>query len=111
MQLFLFLKWYNICVRGVVIIGKTLNNIENIFIALGVSVGLNQIESILGIIILIFQFLLLTMKFFTKIKMRSEKLEDAIKNSNYEEVEDIIKDMQQDLKDYENEVKVLDNAD
>ena len=87
-----------------------MNTIENVFIALGVSVGLQQVESILGIIILVIQFLILTMKFFTKIKMRYEELEDAIDNGNFEEVQDVLEDVKEDIEDYRESVKGIDNG-
>lgn len=68
-----------------------LNNLENALIVLGASFGLAQIETILGIIILVFQIGLIIFKGVMKVK-------DAIEKEEYENIDDYIEDTIEDLK-------------
>lgn len=42
--------------------------------------------------------------------MRYEELEDAIDNGNFEEVQDVLEDVKEDIEDYRESVKGIDNG-
>ena len=42
--------------------------------------------------------------------MRYEELEDAIDNGNVEEVQDVLEDVKEDVEDYRDNIKGLDNG-
>lgn len=65
---------------------------ENVSIVFGVTIGIAQIESILGIIILVFQIVLIIYKFVRTIINR-------IKNKDYDGIEEDIKDTTEQLKE------------
>lgn len=88
---------------------KTLNTIENVSIALGVGVGVNQIESILGIVLLVFQIILLSCKLFTKMKIRIEELDTALTNGEYDVVDDILDNIKENVEDFVDDVKEVTN--
>lgn len=91
---------------------KTLNTIENISIALGVSVGINQIESVLGIILLVFQIILLTCKLFTKLKVRIKEIDTALTTGDLDVVDDILEDVEEHIENYVEDVKeIINNGD
>ena len=71
---------------------KQLNIIEDGLIVFGVTIGLTQIQTILGIIILVFQILLIMTKGIIKIV-------DAIKKKNLEDVEKIVDETKQEIDD------------
>lgn len=75
-----------------------LDKLENGLILIGASVGLAQIETILGVIILVCQIVLIIYKGVVKIYT-------AIKDKNYDTIDDTIKDTIDDLKDLEKEDK------
>ena len=64
---------------------KTSNLLEDVSIVFGVTIGLAQIETILGIIILSFQILLIGYKMIRNI------IKD-VKNRDYDSIEEDIKD-------------------
>ena len=69
---------------------NTTNILEDISIVFGVTIGIAQIESILGIIILVFQIILILYKFVRTIINR-------IKNKDYDGIEKDIKDTTEQL--------------
>ena len=73
-----------------------LNKLENVLIFLGTSLGLAQIETILGIIILVFQIGLIIYKAIVGII-------DLVKKEEYDKIDDTIEDVIEDLKDLEKE--------
>lgn len=72
------------------------DKLENITIALGTAIGLSQIQTILGIIVLGFQVLLIIYKVFNKIRKR-------IANKEYDKIEE-------DLEEAKNELEKLKNS-
>lgn len=91
---------------------KTLNTIENVSIALGVSVGINQIESVLGIILLVFQIILLTCKLFTKLKVKIKEIDTALTAGDLNVVDDILEDVEEHIENYVEDVKeIINNGD
>lgn len=68
------------------------DKLENGLIILNSFIGLNNIETILGVSLLTFQLLLLLIKIITKIYIK-------IKNKDYQ---GIIEDVENDIKDIEN---------
>ena len=75
-----------------------LDKLENGLILIGASVGLAQIETILGVIILVCQIVLIIYKGVVKIY-------NDIKDKNYDTIDATIKDTIDDLKDLEKEDK------
>ena len=71
---------------------KHINVLEDVLIAGGIAISLPQIESILGIIILSVQVILILYKAIRKII-------DAVKKKNYDEIENTLKETQDQLED------------
>ena len=71
---------------------KSLNIIENISIALGISLSLTQIQTIMGIVLLAFQIGLILTKVIIKLvqHVKAGKLDEAVKD---------IEDAQEEIKD------------
>ena len=71
---------------------KSLNIIENISIALGISLSLTQIQTIMGIVLLAFQIGLILTKVIIKLvqHIKAGKLDEAVKD---------IEDAQEEIKD------------
>ena len=70
---------------------NTLNVIEDVSIGLGVTIGIAQIETILGIIVLVFQIILIIYKCIMKIV-------EHVKSKNLKEIEN---DLQETIDDLE----------
>lgn len=68
-----------------------LDKLENLSIVLGSLIGLSNIEDILGIIILVFQIILILYKVIKKVI-------DKIKNKEYNELEEEVEKAIEDLK-------------
>lgn len=78
---------------------NTLSNvIDSVLIVLGLSVGLETIESVLGIIILCIQIIWILSKLGIKIYKH-------IKDGNIEELDDDLKDGIDELKDFKDSIK------
>lgn len=75
-----------------------INAIDSVLIVLGVGVGLDTIESLLGIIILVIQILWILSKFAIRIYHN-------IKNKNYDDVDDALKDSIDELDTLKNNIK------
>lgn len=75
-----------------------LDTIENVFVGVGVAFGIDQIETILGIIILGFQIIVILTKWIIK-------LVDKIKNKKYEEIPNDTKEAIEELKDLKDKVE------
>lgn len=73
-----------------------LNKLENGLIILGASFGLAQIETILGIVILLFQIGLIIYKGIINVK-------NSIEKEEYDKIDDTIEDVIEDLKELEKE--------
>jgi uncharacterized membrane protein len=73
------------------------DKIENGSIFLGTFIGLSQIETILGIIILCFQILIILIKF-------GKKLYSKIKSKNYSDIEKDVEDTLNDLNDLKDKI-------
>ena len=73
-----------------------LNKLENGLIILGASFGLAQIETILGIVILLFQIALIIYKGIINVK-------NSIEKEEYDKIDDNIEDVIEDLKELEKE--------
>ena len=71
---------------------KHINVLEDVLIAGGVAISLPMIESILGIIILSVQVCLILWK-------AGKKIYEAIKNKKYDEIDDTLKETQDQLED------------
>ena len=71
---------------------KHINVLEDVLIAGGVAISLPMIESILGIIILSVQVCLILWK-------AGKKIYQAIKNKKYDEIDDTLKETQDQLGD------------
>ena len=71
---------------------KHINVLEDVLIAGGVAISLPMIESILGIIILSVQVCLILWK-------AGKKIYQAIKNKKYDEIENTLKETQDQLED------------
>lgn len=71
---------------------KHINVLEDVLIAGGVAISLPMIESILGIIILSVQVCLILWK-------AGKKIYQAIKNKKYDEIDDTLKETQDQLED------------
>ena len=71
---------------------KHINVLEDVLIAGGVAISLPMIESILGIIILSVQVFLILWK-------AGKKIYQAIKNKKYDEIDDTLKETQDQLED------------
>ena len=69
-----------------------LDKLENALVLVGSYIGLSQIESILGIVILSFQVVLVLYKM-------GYKLYEKIKNKKFDEVDDVIKEGVDELED------------
>ena len=69
-----------------------LDKLENVLLLVGSYLGLSQIESILGIVILSFQVVLVLYKM-------GYKLYEKIKNKKFDEVDDVIKEGVDELED------------
>lgn len=69
-----------------------LDKLENALLLVGSYLGLSQIESILGIVILSFQVVLVLYKM-------GYKLYEKIKNKKFDEVDDVIKEGVDELED------------
>lgn len=70
---------------------KHLNVIEDVLIGAGVGVALIDIQTILGIILLVVQLSLLLFKLITKIL-------NGIKNKDSKEIETALKDAEEEIK-------------
>ena len=71
---------------------KHINVLEDVLIAGGVAISLPMIESILGIIILSVQVCLILWK-------AGKKIYEAIKKKKYDEIENTLKETQDQLED------------
>lgn len=81
---------------------KTLESIENGTIILGSALGLQQIDSILGIALLVFQLILIITKCVIMVvdKMKKGKVKEAIKviDDTKNELNDFIKNEEKEAK-------------
>lgn len=68
------------------------DKLENALVLVGSYIGLSQIESILGIVILSFQVVLVLYKM-------GYKIYEKIKNKKFDEVDDVIKEGVDELED------------
>lgn len=66
-------------------------------IVLGVGLGLTDVQNILCIILLSCQVLLIMVKAITKIYLK-------VKNGKLEEIEEVINDTKEELKDFDNKL-------
>lgn len=82
---------------------KHLNRIENLTVAIGTALGLSQIETILGIIILCFQLVIILYKGIYLIVKH-------IKNKNFGAVIDDLENISESLDDIKKEVKGDENG-
>lgn len=73
-----------------------IDKIENLSVVIGTAIGISQIQSILGIIILSFQILLIVMKFVKKIYKR-------IKCKDFEDIDKDLEETINDLTNLKNE--------
>lgn len=84
---------------------KLLDYGENVLIAIGLTFGISQVESVIGIIVLVCQLLLILLKyvplFYTKVKVLISKL----KNGDVEGIEDVCDDLKEDVENLVEEVK------
>lgn len=69
-----------------------LNNFENALMVLNTYIGLQNIKDLMGVIILVFQFVLLLIKIILLVK-------EKIKNKKYNEIDDVVKDNLDELGD------------
>lgn len=69
-----------------------LNNFENTLMVLNTYIGLQNIKDLMGVIILVFQFMLLLIKIILLVK-------EKIKNKKYNEIDDVIKNNIDELGD------------
>ena len=69
-----------------------LNNFENVLMVLNTYIGLQNIKDLMGVIILVFQFVLLLIKIILLVK-------EKIKNKKYNEIDDVVKDNLDELGD------------
>lgn len=84
---------------------KLLDYMENGLIAIGLTFGISQVESVIGIIVLVCQLLLILLKyvplFYGKVKVLISKL----KNGDVEGLEDVCNDLKEDVENLVDEVK------
>ena len=84
---------------------KLLDYGENVLIAIGLTFGISQMESVIGIIVLVCQLLLILLKyvplFYTKVKVLISKL----KNGDVKGIEDVCNDLKEDVENLVDEVK------
>lgn len=84
---------------------KLLDYMENGLIAIGLTFGISQVESVIGIIVLVCQLLLILLKyvplFYTKVKVLISKL----KNGDVKGIKDVCNDLQEDVENLVDEVK------
>ena len=71
---------------------NVINTIDNVLIIMGVSIGLQEIESIIGIVLLCVQLLWILSKIIIKIY-------NNIKNNEYDQIPEDIKETIEELKD------------
>lgn len=83
--------------------GKANNIVDSVLIALGVTFGLNEIESLLGIIILSVQILWIFVKVGIKIYHNIKDNNASGVADNIKDLHDELVDLQEDLKDKEDE--------
>lgn len=81
--------------------GKANNIVDSVLIALGVTFGLNEIESLLGIIILSVQILWIFVKVGIKIYHNIKDKNTSGVVDNIKDLHDELVDLQEDLKDKE----------
>lgn len=72
-----------------------LDKVENVLIILGTTFGIQQIESILGIVILILQVLLVLYKVGYKVYLK-------IKEKKYDEIDDVVEEGIDNIEDLTN---------
>lgn len=78
-----------------------LDKIENALMILATSIGIMEIESILGVILLSFQVLLLIIKYGAKvyqaIKKFIVKIKDLFTKKKYDKIDEAIEDLTEEL--------------
>lgn len=78
-----------------------LDKIENALMILATSIGIMEIESILGIILLSFQVLLLIIKYganvYHAIKKFIIKIKDLFKKQKYDELDEAVEELTEEL--------------
>lgn len=84
-----------------------INTLENSLIVLGTTYGIAQIENVIGIVILIMQFLLIVLKYIPKFVERVKSIFHTIENADIVGFEDSINDAIEDVDSFIDELEVL----
>ena len=86
-----------------------INALENSLMVVGASYGISQIESVLGVIILVMQCILLLVKYVPKIVIRCKTLIQNTGDCDITEIDESINDVIDDVESFVEELEELKN--